>query len=218
MTTPFEFLTKGSERRMTLIWDLPTRVAHWVLVSSVIGAWLTSDSERLIVIHSAFGYTIGAILVFRFSWGFLGSKYARWSTFYPSVKGVRSYLSSLLRASPEHHVGHNPLGAVAIFVMLTLLGGLVITGWIGFVLTQDDLITEFHEALASALLVVIWLHVLGVVFSSLVHRQNLIRSMIRGHKDEVEATGIESSHSFVGYSLLSLAIICFVYFAYFSAP
>lgn len=216
MTIPFESLVERPEKQKTLIWDYPTRITHWLLVASVIGAWVTSDSERLIVIHSAFGYTLGLVMIIRISWGFVGSRYARWSNFCPSPERVKKYLRSILRATAEHHVGHNPLGSVAIYMMLILLGSLIITGWIGLVLTPDGLITEVHEALANVLLVVIGVHVLGVFLSSLIHKQSLIRSMISGYKEEGEAAGIESSHALAGVLVLVSAILSFIFLAFFS--
>ena len=216
MTIPFESLAEQPEKQVTLIWDYPIRIAHWLLVASVVGAWVTSDSERLIVIHSAFGYTLGLVLIFRIYWGFIGSTYARWSNFYPSPERVKRYLRSILRASPEHYVGHNPLGSVAIYMMLILLGSLIITGWIGLVLTPDGLITEAHEALANLLLVVIGGHVLGVFLSSLIHKENLIQSMIRGYKEESAAAGIRKSHALAGGLLLVLATSSFIFLAFFS--
>lgn len=216
MTIPFESLAEQPEKQMTLIWDYPIRIAHWLLVASVAGAWVTSDSERLIVIHSAFGYTLGLVMVYRIYWGFIGSTYARWSNFYPSPERVKRYLRSILRASPEHYVGHNPLGSVAIYMMLILLGSLIITGWIGLVLTPDGLITEAHEALANLLLVVIGGHVLGVFLSSLIHKENLIQSMIRGYKEESAAAGIRKSHALAGGLLLVLATSSFIFLAFFS--
>ena len=216
MTIPFESLAEQPEKQMTLIWDYPIRIAHWLLVASVAGAWVTSDSERLIVIHSAFGYTLGLVMVYRIYWGFIGSTYARWSNFYPSPERVKRYLRSILRASPEHYVGHNPLGSVAIYMMLILLGSLIITGWIGLVLTPDGLITEVHEALANLLLVVIGGHVLGVFLSSLIHKENLIQSMIRGYKEESAAAGIRKSHALAGGLLLLLATSSFIFLAFFS--
>ena len=216
MTIPFESLAEQPEKQMTLIWDYPIRIAHWLLVASVAGAWVTSDSERLIVIHSAFGYTLGLVMVYRIYWGFIGSTYARWSNFYPSPERVKRYLRSILRASPEHYVGHNPLGSVAIYMMLILLGSLIITGWIGLVLTPDGLITEAHEALANLLLVVIGGHVLGVFLSSLIHKENLIQSMIRGYKEESAAAGIQKSHALAGGLLLVSATSSFIFLAFFS--
>lgn len=216
MTIPFESLAEQPDKQVTLIWDYPIRIAHWLLVASVAGAWVTSDSERLIVIHGALGYTLGLVLIFRIFWGLIGTKYARWSNFYPSPERVKRYLRSILRASPEHYVGHNPLGSVAIYMMLILLGSLIITGWIGLVLTPDGLITEAHEALANLLLVVIGGHVLGVFLSSLIHKENLIQSMIKGYKEESAAAGIRKSHAFAGGLLLVSATSSFIFLAFFS--
>jgi cytochrome b len=203
--------TFASPANKTLIWDLPTRIGHWLLAGCVAGAWLTSESERLAVLHAAFGYTIALVVGFRLIWGFVGSRYARWQDFFPSPSGLRRYLWSILQAKPEHHTGHNPLGAVGIVLMIAMLSTIVATG----VLSQLELgghwISEIHEAFAEGLLIVIGLHVSGVLLSSILHRENLIKSMMTGTKNEPHTLAIPRNHQWLGYALTIAAGSCFVY-------
>lgn len=203
--------TFASPAKKTLIWDLPTRAGHWLLVTCVAGAWLTSESERLAALHAAFGYTIALLIGFRLAWGFVGTRYARWQDFFPSPTKVKHYLLSILRARPEHHTGHNPLGAVGIVAMVGLLASTVMTGVLNQFEVGPHWLSDIHEASAEGLLVVIGIHVAGVLVSSILHRENLIKSMMTGTKNEPQAMAIQSSYHWLGYLLVIAAGGCFVY-------
>lgn len=105
-------------RNRILVWDIPTRLFHWTLVTCFVIAYLTSESERWQLWHVTAGYTFGALLVFRLVWGVIGSRYARFSNFVRGPKQTMRYLSSLLTRHPQHYVGHNPAGAWAIVGMI----------------------------------------------------------------------------------------------------
>ena len=172
-TTPVE--------KQILVWDAPTRIFHWLLVSCFVVAYLTSESERLQIWHVTAGYVFGALLLFRVFWGVFGTRYARFSNFVRGRKVVMQYLGSLLTRHPRHYVGHNPAGAWAILAMMGLGLLTVLTGWASFS-DYGDFIGELHEGIVNALLAVIFVHVGGVVVSSLLHRENLARSMVTGYK------------------------------------
>ncbi len=204
--------TFASRAKKTLIWDLPTRVGHWLLVACVAGAWLTSESERLAVLHAAFGYTIALVIGFRLIWGFVGTRYARWQDFFPTTSRVKHYILSILRAKPEHHTGHNPLGAVGILFMIGLLSATVLTGVMNQLEIGPHWLSDIHEASAEGLLVVIGIHVGGVLVSSILHRENLIKSMMTGTKNAPKSLAIERPYQRLGYVLVMAAVGCFVYF------
>ena len=93
-----------------LVWDLPTRLFHWLLAASFAGAFLTAESERYRDVHVLLGYTVLALLAFRLLWAFAGTRYARLSSFAFGPTAVMEYLKSLLRRRPIHYTGHNPAG------------------------------------------------------------------------------------------------------------
>ncbi len=168
--------------RKILVWDLPTRAFHWLLALSFTGAFLTAESERLRSVHVTLGYTVLGLIAFRLLWGIVGTRYARFASFAFGPRRVLAYLGSILRGGPEHHVGHNPAGSWAIYALLAL--GLA-AGASG-VLAYNDLgghwVEESHEALASAMLAMVFVHLLGVAVSSLIHGENLARAMLDGRK------------------------------------
>ena len=185
-----------------LVWDAPTRVFHWLLAASFAGAFLTAESERLRSLHVGFGYTMLGLLAFRVIWGLAGTRYARFSAFAFGPRRVASYLKSLLRFSPQHYVGHNPAGSWAIFALMIL--GLVTgaTGYANYEGIGGDWLEELHEAAANGFLGVVIVHVAGVVVSSLLHRENLARSMLTGYKLGRPEAGIRYRHRIVAAALL----------------
>lgn len=192
-----------------LVWDVPTRVFHWLLVLSFCGAFLTSESERYRDIHVMLGYTLLGLIAFRLVWGFFGTRYARFRSFLFKPGELVAYVSSLVKGKPAHYVGHNPAGSVAIWLLLALG---ISTGVTGVLLFQDiggDLLEELHEALALSMLAVVAVHIGGVVVSSIMHRENLVRSMITGFKDANPEEGINRSHAWLGVIML-VAVVTFL--------
>src|SRR5690606_37588088 len=91
----------------TLVWDVPVRVFHWLLVLCFAGAWLTAESEHWRLVHVTLGYTMAGLLAFRVLWGLVGTRYARFASFVRGPRAVIGYLKSLVGRHPEHHTGHN---------------------------------------------------------------------------------------------------------------
>ena len=198
-----EALKEGdaAPRSRILVWDIPTRLFHWSLVLCFIVAYLTSESERLQLWHVTAGYLFGALLLFRLVWGVLGTRYARFSNFVRRPGAVVAYLGSLLTRHPQHYVGHNPAGAWAILGMVGLGMLAVLTGWASFS-DYGDWFGELHEGIVNALLLIIAVHVGGVMVSSLLHRENLVRSMVNGYKLGNASESIRYPQWIVGLLLL----------------
>lgn len=168
--------------KKVLVWDAPTRVFHWLLAASFAGAFLTAESERLRDVHVMLGYTLFGLIGFRIVWGFVGSRHARFADFAYGPRRVVAYLKSLRSGKPEHFLGHNPAGAVAIFLMIGLGLLLAGSGVASFYEIGGEAAEELHEGIANTMLAVVVVHVAGVVLSSLLHRENLVRAMVTGYK------------------------------------
>ena len=196
------------EQTKILVWDLPTRVAHWLLAASFIGAFAAGDSERLRDVHVILGYTMLGLVAFRLVWGFAGSRYARFGSFAFGPRAVLEYLKSLFTRAPQHYTGHNPAGSWAIYALLglTLLAG--VTGYATYSGIGGDWMEELHEGVANTLLAVVIVHVLGVIASSILHRENLVRAMLSGYKSGNPADGIRGRRLLTG-TALALAVAAF---------
>lgn len=191
-----------------LVWDLPTRIFHWSLAICFTGAWLTSDSERQHLLHLLFGYSLFGLIAFRVVWGFVGSRYARFSNFLYGPRATLRYLAAMAKGRPGHHVGHNPAGAVAIWLLLGL--GLATAGvGIAMIAGGGEVLEDVHEALATAMLVIVGLHLLGVIVGSVLHRENLPRAMVTGRKSGLRVEDGVAKRSVAAGLALLLALTAF---------
>lgn len=199
-----------------LVWDVPTRVFHWSLAASFTGAYLTAESERYRDIHVALGYLMFGLLLFRLVWGFAGTAYARFGSFLFSPAQVVAYVRSLFSPQPQHYVGHNPAGGVAIFLLIAL-GLLIAVSGVGLYweIGDEDIFEELHEIAANLMLAVVVIHIAGVLVSSLLHRENLVRSMLTGYKTAQANAAIPVMHVWLGGGMLiAIAGFLMVYLGY----
>ena len=188
------------------VWDLPTRFFHWLLVLSFAGAFFSADSERNRDLHVLFGYTILGLISFRLIWGFIGSRYARFSSFVYYPKVVYLYLCQLIQNKARHPVGHNPAGAVVIILLLLLGIASGLTGWAVYEDIGTDLLPEWHELISNAMLAVVCVHITGVLVSSFLQGENLIATMIAGKKQGEANQAIVSNVSSLAWLLLAIVI------------
>ena len=177
------------------VWDLLIRIFHWSLVGFFALAYLTEGEDEWMIIHSYAGYSILILLVFRLLWGVMGTHYARFSNFVTRPKEVLVYLKGLIAGNAKDYIGHNPAGAMMI---VALIVSIAITGFSGMALYATDghgplatsffatwpegAIKEVHEFFANFTVFLVVIHVGGVIVSSLLHKENLVRAMVTGKK------------------------------------
>jgi cytochrome b len=178
-----------------LVWDLPTRLFHWILVALVVAQWWTARNFSTMEYHLWGGYALLVLVLFRVIWGFAGSDTARFSDFVRGPGAVLAYVKTLLRGATPRHLGHNPLGGWSILAMLALLLVQAGTG----LFASDDIfyegplyswvsretsawLTTIHKLNFDLLLILIAIHLAAVLFYLLVKRENLIHPMLSGRK------------------------------------
>lgn len=175
------------------VWDPFVRVFHWTLVATFAVAYLTEDD--LLTVHVWAGYAVGALLIARIVWGFVGSRHARFSDFVSAPGSTVAYVRDLLRLRAERHLGHSPGGAAMILLLIGFLAATVVTGLIVYGGDQQagplagmfsketgESMEEVHELIANVTLALVIVHVTAVIFASYAFRENLVRSMITGYK------------------------------------
>ena len=205
-----------------LIWDLPTRVFHWLLAVCVLGAWLTAESERSRMLHLALGYSAGVLVAWRGMWGVVGSRYARFTEFVRSPAAALSYLRGYLPAAraagqtQTHYVGHNPAGAWAVLALLVTVALVVATGWMNYQDDSAELWGALHELVGNGIMVLVGLHVAAVIATSVLHRENLVRAMVNGYKRGRIGQGIPGAFTLMGL-LLGVALMAFAWQVYSGA-
>lgn len=177
------------------VWDLPTRLFHWLLAASVIGLIVTgSIGGNWMNWHLRLGYAVLTLLLFRLVWGFIGGHWSRFTSFLYAPSSLMNYLRG--RTGPEHRVGHSPLGALSVFALLLILMTQVGTG-----LMSDDeiaffgplvrfvsgdavsLATAYHKNVGKFIvLALVVLHLLAIAYYKWVKKQALVRPMLIGDK------------------------------------
>jgi cytochrome b len=191
-----------------LVWDLPTRLFHWLLAASFLGAYLISEGERWRALHALLGYTAAGLIAFRLLWGVVGTRYARFTGFTWSPRAVLSYLRSLVAGAPEHYTGHNPAGSWAVLGLLVMVAATAVSGWAVLNDVGPAWLEEVHEVIADGTIALVALHVAAVIVSSVLHRENLVRAMLTGTKRAAAAVAAVGPRRWVA-ALLAGAVIAF---------
>ncbi len=199
----------------TLIWDLPLRLFHWLFAASFAGAWLTADSDAWLSLHVFLGYLMLGLIGFRLVWGYLGSAHARFSAFPFSLRAGLAYLRQAVTGTAVRHLGHNPAGSLAVYLLLGFgvlvglsgvltLGGEERQGMAAGLLNYPlgRLFKEAHEFLATLMLLLVFGHLAGVALESRLHRENLARSMVTGRKNAEPDTPAARNHVAIAVLLL----------------
>jgi len=192
-------------RTRILVWDAPTRVFHWLLVLCFAGAYLTAEQDQWKAVHIALGYTVAGLIGFRLIWGCFGTRYARFANFVRGPAAVASYLRSLLSGQPQHYLGHNPAGALAILVLLALGATVTASGWVALQQDNSERWEDIHETLANLMLAVVLVHVAAVALSSWLHRENLVAAMFSGKKLGEPAQSVRQ-----GWRSVAILLLCAV--------
>ena len=180
-----------------VVWDPLVRVFHWSLVASFTTAYLSGEGDVL-SLHVWSGYLIGGLILFRLLWGFVGPRHARFADFVFAPAVVLAYTRDLLRGKAQRTLGHNPLGGVMVLALLAMLSLSVLTGVIYYGAEEaagplaglmhgtshgtGEALKELHEIISNLCVLLVALHIGGVLVSSLLHRENLVRAMITGRK------------------------------------
>lgn len=209
--------SSASPAEKVLVWDMPVRLFHWLMVLCFAGAYLTSETERWRLIHVTLGYTMAGLVAFRLIWGLVGTRHARFASFVRGPAAVLRYLRSLPSGQPEHHLGHNPAGALAIMLILGLTAAVTSTGWANFNEMGGEWLEEAHEVLANLMLIIIGVHVAGVWLSSRLHKENLVRAMVTGYKSGQAKDGIRRAWASLAAVML-VAVLAFWWQQWQQAP
>lgn len=203
-------MSQSGQSRRVIVWDPFVRYGHWVLVAAFAIAYLSAEEESggPDPLHVWGGYVVGAIVVLRVLWGFVGPQHARFSDFVSGPVAALRYLADLVRGRARRYLGHSPAGGAMVLLLLAFLAATVATGLVaygdrgkgplagngGAVITRayansneageraESVLGELHGTLANITLALVILHVLGVGLASVVHRENLVAAMISGEK------------------------------------
>lgn len=180
------------------IWDPVTRLWHWILVFAISLAWYFGKFMSFTTIewHFYCGYTVLALMAFRFTWGLVGPTPIRLRSLFYSPKNTITYLRTISKRAPSGTPGHNPLGALSVIAILILVTAQAITG----LFVESDVffdsgplthtvskeivwnMTWWHKFLSNCVLFIVTLHVSAIFYYWLWKKENLIQPMLTGWK------------------------------------
>lgn len=191
-----------NKQHMVKVWDPLVRSFHWLLVLAFFTAYITEDD--FLILHTYAGYTVLSLIVFRLVWGLIGTRHARFSNFVTRPRTSLQYLKDSLYLRAKRYLGHNPAAAAMIVLLLISLLLTTVTGlatygavegagplanwFVGLGERGEDFIKETHEFFANFSVFLVVIHIGGVIVESLLHRENLVRSMINGYKQSDQHT------------------------------
>lgn len=190
MTSNVAHGEQASERPVR-VWDLPTRIFHWMLLALVLLAWFTGEEEGAAAqVHRYAGEAIAGLIVFRVLWGFIGGERARFADFAAGPTAIAEHVRDLFSTQPKRYLGHNPLGGVAVFLLLAIIAAAVVTGLFAggeanagpFAGLGGLELSEAHEVVFRILQALVVVHVLGVIVETLRSKDALLPAMITGVK------------------------------------
>jgi len=177
------------------VWDPFVRIFHWSLVLTFAVAWLSG--EGIESLHAWAGYAVFGLVLLRLVWGFIGTRYARFSDFIYPPATVKAFVGDTLQLRARRYLGHNPAGGAMIILMLLCLVLVSVTGIALYGIEAgagplallagssgglEEVFEEVHEVFASLMVLLVVIHVAGVVVEGLVHRDNLVKAMFTGRK------------------------------------
>ena len=181
------------------VWDLPTRLFHWLLVALVVVSFVTARiGGNAMPYHEWSGVTILALLVFRIIWGFVGSQPSRFRDFVKGPVAVWRYTKGIAKGNSVRYLGHNPLGGWSVLAMLLVV---MLQACLGL-FANDDIITEgplflwvskatsdrltrIHRINQYVIMGLTAIHILAVAFHFFIERENLLKPMITGTKPRI---------------------------------
>ncbi len=165
------------------IWDPLVRTFHWLLVVGfVANAFFVDDDSKL---HIWLGYAIVVLILIRIVWGFVGTRYARFSSFPPSLSKSVEQLTEIATGRKHIHRGHTPLGALMIYNLILAMLAIGVTG---YMMTTNmfwgiEWVEELHEMIAIWAEISVVVHIAAVIFESRRTKVNLPRAMVTGYKN-----------------------------------
>jgi cytochrome b len=203
----------------TRVWDLPTRLFHWVLTALIVAQYATGEYHVLDMRwHCWLGYATLALIAFRVLWGFAGSQTSRFADFLRGPGAVLRHFRAYFYKNPQSSIGHNPLGGWSV---LALLACVLVQAISGLFASNDiseqgpfadrvsasamHLMTRVHGWNQNLLLLLIGLHVVAVLLHLLLKHDNLILPMFSGYK---KLNGAPRLHFVSAWRALLLLVAC----------
>ena len=202
------------------VWDLPTRLFHWLLAAAVVGSVASAKiGGGAMAWHFRFGYLVLTLVCFRMLWGLMGGRWSRFTSFIYAPTTLWRYLRGSTEPGEHLDVGHSPTGAASVFALLGMLAVQLATGLVAddeianqgplyrFVSGDTALLaTSWHKTWGQWLLLgLVGLHIAAILFYLLKKHTNLVAPMLHG--DKLLASGTPASADGLPQRLLALVLV-----------
>lgn len=215
-----------------LVWDLPTRLFHWILVILLVSQWATAElGNEYMEWHFYLGYAILGLITFRILWGFFGSRYARFSNFLKGPSAVLQYTRTLNQPDAPRSIGHNAVGGWFVVSVLLLVLAQAISGlfadddmfYSGPYATSvsneiQDIMQWIHHNVFNLLMALSLVHILTIVWYKWKLKSNLLPAMIHGKKSVSDSQAISSSRIVLALVLIVMIAIGIYWLVEIAAP
>ena len=183
------------------VWDIWVRLGHWSIVAGIVFQQISGENLDLMDAHATVGILLAGWVMFRLVWGFIGPHYARFSSFpIPTPQTALTGVQKLIRKETEHTPGHSAIGGLAVYVLIGLIGFTALTG----MASSDDILfagplapllpgflvnlaSLTHPVFSKLVLIAVLLHVLAVLWHTVLMKEPLIQGMITGLKPGFQA-------------------------------
>jgi cytochrome b len=215
-----------------LVWDIPTRLFHWLLVIALLTQWITAEvGGQYMEWHFVSGYFTLGLILFRLVWGVCGSKYARFPNFMFSPNMIFLYTKQFFTKTNPQFTGHNPLGGLIVPAILLLVGLQAVSG----LFVSDDILYSgpynsvageqllesaewLHHNVFNVIIGIATIHILAVIWYQWGLKRDLIGAMLHGKKSLNQNMGVTSSRVILAI-FIALLIAVFIYWlTVYNAP
>lgn len=195
--------------RKSMAYDLPTRLFHWIFAGLFVSAFFIAktidDESPTYAYHMLLGIMLAFTAALRIIWGIVGTRYARFTSFRLHPRDLIEYFGSLVSSKTKRELGHNPASSWAAVAMLIFTFGLAFTGIQMAQGNNKEFFEEIHELFANAFVLTVLVHIGGVVFHTLRHKDPIALSMVTGQKtSDGDEPAIQSSRPIVAILFLIL--------------
>ncbi len=188
------------------VWDIPVRLFHWSLATSILFLFVTAQiGGNAMEWHKKIGFFVIGLIAFRVVWGFVGSYHARFKNFVRAPATVIAYAKKLFKKDGSHYLGHNPMGGLSVLALLAVVGFQTLTG----LFSNDDIMlegpyaslvskafsdqmTKLHHLNSDLILVLIGLHLSAIAFYAVFKKEQLVEAMLTGKKERDASIGGDS--------------------------
>lgn len=220
----------AQQAKKTLVWDLPVRLFHWLLVILIGFSWYSVEITGDLDNHMLSGYAILTLILFRLAWGFFGTRHARFRDFIYPLRVIADYSKTVFRRQPGSYAGHNPLGGLSVLALIAALAiqtgtGLFANDEYSYFGPLSDYVsadtaytlTTIHHFNFNILMGLIVLHIAAVLFYQFYKRDHLTSAMFTGRKPDPDGvfTPVENPaliRAGILFLLSAAAVYCLVEF------